>query len=51
VESRSYGHRGRPRKDEKPTVRTEYRVDVSLEFDEERAKELSNLNFRFVVLH
>ena len=41
VESRSYGHRGRPRKDEKPTVRTEYRVDVSLEFDEERAKELS----------
>ena len=41
VESRSYGHRGRPRKDEEPSLRTEYRVDVSLEFDEERARELS----------
>ncbi len=41
AESRSYGHRGRPRKGEEPSVRTEYRVDVSLEFDEERAKELS----------
>ena len=36
-----YGHRGRPRKGERPLKRTEYRVDVALEFDEERAKALS----------
>ena len=36
-----YGHRGRPRKDESPIIRTEYMVDVSLEFDEDLAKELS----------
>ena len=41
MESRTYGHRGRPRKDEEPSVRVEYRVDVSLEFDEEKARELS----------
>ena len=36
-----YGHRGRPRKGEQPLKRTEYRVDISMEFDEERAKRLS----------
>ena len=36
-----YGHRGRPRKDEKPRMKTEYRVNILLEFDEEKAKELS----------
>lgn len=36
-----YGHRGRPRKDEKPRMKTEYRVNILLKFDEEKAKELS----------
>ena len=36
-----YGHRGRPRKDEKPMTKVEYRVNVELVFDEERAKALS----------
>ena len=36
-----YGHRGRPRKDAKPMTKTEYRVNVELVFDEERAKALS----------
>ena len=36
-----YGHRGRPRKGETPMTRTEYRVDVELVFDEERAVALS----------
>lgn len=39
--NKGYGHRGRPRKDESPIIRTEYMVDVSLEFDEDLAKELS----------
>lgn len=39
--SMGYGHRGRPRKDEKPVTKTEYAVNVQLEFDEERAKALS----------
>ena len=33
-----YGHRGRPRKDAKPMMKTEYKVSVELVFDEERAK-------------
>lgn len=36
-----YGHRGRPRKDEKPITKTEYKVNVELVFNEERAKALS----------
>ncbi len=36
-----YGRRGRPRKDAKPMTKTEYRVSIGLEFDEERAKALS----------
>ena len=36
-----YGHRGRPRKDERPLTKTEYRVSIELGFDEERAKALS----------
>lgn len=36
-----YGHRGRPRKDAKPMTKTEYKVGIELEFDEERAKALS----------
>ena len=36
-----YGHRGRPRKDEKPLTKTEYQVDVELAFDVEKAKRLS----------
>ena len=36
-----YGHRGRPRKDEKPLTKTEYRVDVELAFDVDKAKRLS----------
>jgi len=36
-----YGHRGRPRKDSKPMTKTEYKVNIELEFDEERAKALS----------
>jgi len=39
--SLGYGHRGRPRKDEKPITRIEYRVGIELEFDEERARALS----------
>lgn len=39
--SMGYGHRGRPRKGEVPTVKTEYRVNVKLTFDEERAVALS----------
>ena len=39
--SRGYGHRGRPRKDEKPMTKTEFRVNIQLEFNEERAKALS----------
>ena len=42
VVTKHYGRRGRPRKDEQPMMRTEYMVDVSLEFDEERAKQLSS---------
>jgi len=36
-----YGHRGRPRKDERPMTKTEFRVNVELAFNEERAKALS----------
>jgi len=36
-----YGHRGRPRKGELPRKKTEYRVAVTMEFDEERAKALT----------
>ena len=36
-----YGHGGRPRKGEIPMTRTEYRADVELVFDEERAAALS----------
>jgi len=36
-----YGHRGRPRKDEKPIIVTKYRVEVELVFNEERAEMLS----------
>ena len=36
-----YGHRGRPRKDEKPLTKTEYRVDIELVFNVEKAKRLS----------
>ena len=36
-----YGHRGRPGKDEKPMTKTEFRVDVELAFNEERATSLS----------
>lgn len=39
--SLGYGHRGRPKKDEKPLTKTEYKVDVKLRFDEERARELT----------
>ena len=35
-----YGHRGRPRKDAKPMTKTEYKVNVRLAFDGERAKTL-----------
>lgn len=36
-----YGHRGRPRKDERPMSKTEYKVNVGLAFNEERAKTLT----------
>ena len=36
-----YGHPGRPRKGELPMRKTEYRVSVKMEFDEERARQLS----------
>jgi transposase len=36
--STGYSHRGRPRKDEKPLMKTEYKVNVELVFNEERAK-------------
>lgn len=39
--NRGYGHRGRPRKGEVPVIRTEYKVDVELEFDESIAKRMS----------
>ena len=39
--SMGYGHRGRPKKGEVPIVKTEYRVDVKLTFNEERAIALS----------
>ena len=39
--NRGYGHRGRPRKGEKPVIETEYRVYVELEFDESVAKRMS----------
>ena len=39
--NRGYGHRGRPRKGEKPVIKTEYKVDVELEFDESIAKRMS----------
>ena len=39
--NKGYGHRGRPRKDEKPIIKTEYKVDVELEFDESIAKRMS----------
>ncbi len=39
--SAGYGHRGRPRKDEKPMTKTEYRVNIRLVFDRTKAKRLS----------
>ena len=39
--SMGYSHRGRPRKDEKPLTKTEYRVSIELVFNEERAKMLT----------
>ena len=39
--SLGYGHRGRPRKDEKPLTKTEYKVNVELVFNGERAKTLT----------
>ena len=36
-----YGHPGRPRKGELPMKKTEYRVSVKMEFDEEKARQLS----------
>ena len=39
--NKGYGHRGRPRKGEKPIIKTEYKVDVELEFDESVAKRMS----------
>lgn len=39
--SDGYGHRGRPKRGSKPTTRTEYKVNIELVFDEERAKSLS----------
>ena len=41
VEIKSYGHRGRPRKNEQPWMKIEYRVDIELVFNEERARSLS----------
>jgi len=39
--SAGYGRRGRPRKGEKPMIKTEYRANVGLEFNEDRARRLS----------
>ena len=39
--NKGYGHRGRPRKGEKPIIKMEYKVDVELEFDESIAKRMS----------
>ena len=39
--NKGYGHRGRPRKGEKPIIKTEYKVDVELEFDESVARRMS----------
>ena len=39
--SMGYGHRGRPRKDAKPMTKTEYKVNVELVFNEEKARSLS----------
>lgn len=39
--SLGYGHRGRPRKGEKPVTKTEYKVGIELTFNSERAKALS----------
>ena len=39
--NKGYGHRGRPRKGEEPIIKTEYKVDVELEFDESIAKRMS----------
>ena len=39
--SAGYGHRGRPRKSESPQTKTEYRVNIRLRFDPEKAKRLS----------
>ncbi|MDD7424184.1 MAG: IS1634 family transposase [Candidatus Methanomethylophilaceae archaeon] len=39
--NKGYGHRGRPRKGEKPVIKTEYKVDVELEFDESVARRMS----------
>ncbi len=36
-----YGHRGRPKTGEKRPVRIEYKVDVDLRFDEDKAKQLT----------
>ncbi len=38
--NKGYCHRGRPRKGEKPVIKTEYKVDVELEFDESVAKRI-----------
>ena len=39
--NKGYGHRGRPRKGEEPIIKTEYKVDVELEFDESVARRMS----------
>ena len=39
--SLGYGHRGRPRKDEVPVMKIEYKVNVGFTFNEERAIALS----------
>ena len=39
--NKGYSHRGRPRKGEKPVIKTEYKVDVELEFDESVARRMS----------
>ena len=39
--NKGYGHRGRPRKGEEPVIKTEYKVDVELEFDESVARRMS----------
>ena len=42
IVTKSYGDVGRPRKDEVPETITEYKADIRLEFNEERAAALSN---------